>query len=160
MAVRIGLTATDPALIEEASPLDMDMAVGTLRAVVKASAYCLEHLPSPKSHRAEALMEKYRDSVHQARVFAQLPNLDDHQILVPSNPSDIPAGKVVAKINLAHMAPGLPAQKALQCSAEHCRALQPKVMLYNCRALLYCIAALHCFCFTALHCYKIAITLH
>ena len=44
-------------------------------------------------------------SVHQARVFAQLPNLDDHQILVPSNPSDIPAGKVVAKINLAHMAP-------------------------------------------------------
>ena len=28
MAVRIGLTATDPVLIEEASPLDMDMAVG------------------------------------------------------------------------------------------------------------------------------------
>ena len=102
MAVRIGLTSTNPALIEEASPLDIDVAIGTLRAVVKASAHCLEALPPPEPHRARALWQKCRDSVHQTQVIARLRSLND-QIQVPSNPNDIPTGRFIAKFNLANM---------------------------------------------------------
>ena len=106
MAVRIGLTSTDPTFVEVASSSDIEKAVRTLRSIVKASAYCLEILPAPDTHRARLLWNKYHDSVHELRISAQSisPTLNlAGQIPVPSDPRSIPNGKFVAKINLANM---------------------------------------------------------
>ena len=109
MAVRIGLTSTEEAFVEEASLGDLDMAVATLCAVVKASAYCVEKLPAPQSHRATELWNKYLDAIHEKRVSTQAASLTPTnlagKIPVPCRVRDIPNGKIIAKINLANMAP-------------------------------------------------------
>lgn len=109
LAVRIGLTSTNQTSVEQASHQDINIAVETLRSVVKASVYCLENLPGPETHRANQLWNEYRDSVHEKRYAAQATSggpthhLTGH-IPVPCDPRTIPNGKLVEKINLANMA--------------------------------------------------------
>jgi hypothetical protein len=113
MAVSILLTSTDEALVQHASPTDISSAVSLLSAVVKASAFCLENLPGPSDTKARQLWSEYQESLETARSVARTgredgPSLDAH-VLVPSVVSNIPVGKFVVKVDLAHnmTTPGL-----------------------------------------------------
>jgi hypothetical protein len=107
IAGRIGLRDTDPNMIEPASPADLDSAVTLLSAVVKASAYCLEHLPGPETEKAQGLWQSYRQGLIFTRrlfeaVMGQRSQLTG-SITVPTSLGIIPTGKFVVKINLANM---------------------------------------------------------
>ena len=104
IAMSIGLTSTDDALVQHATATDISSAVSLLSAVVKASAFCLENLPAPSNPKARDLWSKYQNSLQTARnavaayVHAGLRN----HVVVPTE-ANIPEGKFVAKVDLAQM---------------------------------------------------------